>query len=106
MRRARSLQMLLAVFDGHGQHGEYCSEYCAFECIELIESDPASLEKDPKEVMFKQARAATTRPRHRPPHATPARQAGDQQSVCTSPTTSPPPVGADRRGRLAAQEEA
>jgi hypothetical protein len=53
-------QMLIAVYDGHGQHGEYCSEFVAFEVIELLEADMPALTADPKGAMFKQVRCAAT----------------------------------------------
>mmetsp|Transcript_16904 Transcript_16904/g.35650 ORF Transcript_16904/g.35650 Transcript_16904/m.35650 type:complete len:413 (-) Transcript_16904:536-1774(-) len=73
-------QMLLAVYDGHGQHGEHCSEFVAFECIELLESDPAGLSANPRDVLFKQIVEADARLRKK--RDVPSYESGTTAIVC------------------------
>jgi len=39
-------QMLLAVYDGHGLHGELVSEFASFTYVDLLEADASSLRSD------------------------------------------------------------
>ena len=64
-------QMLLAVYDGHGVHGELVSEYASFTYAELLEADE-SLQSDTIECMRRNM--ASSHPRlapaaRRPPPA-------------------------------------
>lgn len=44
-------QMLLAVYDGHGLHGELVSEFASFTYVDLLEADAEALKADPVECM-------------------------------------------------------
>eukprot|EP00908_Phaeocystis_cordata_P015042 Transcript_26156.p1 GENE.Transcript_26156~~Transcript_26156.p1 ORF type:complete len:435 (-),score=166.00 Transcript_26156:190-1494(-) len=46
-------QMLLAVYDGHGLHGELVSEFATFTYVDLLEADVENLKSDPVECMRK-----------------------------------------------------
>jgi serine/threonine protein phosphatase PrpC len=41
------------VYDGHGQHGEYVSEYASFTFVDLMEEDIDNLKADPRAAMRK-----------------------------------------------------
>ena len=73
-------QMLLAVYDGHGQHGEHCSEFAAFECIQLLETDANTLAVDPKKALFKQIVEADSRMRKK--RDVPSYESGTTAIVC------------------------
>ncbi|KAL3930229.1 MAG: hypothetical protein SGPRY_001625 [Prymnesium sp.] len=72
--------MLMAVFDGHGQHGEHCSEYAAFECIELLESHPTALKQNPRDALFTQIVEADSRLRKK--RDVPSYESGTTAIVC------------------------
>ena len=44
-------QMLLAVYDGHGLHGELVSEFASYTYVDLLEADAEALKADPSECM-------------------------------------------------------
>ena len=46
-------QMLLAVYDGHGLHGELVSEFASFTYVELLEAEASLLETDTEGCMLR-----------------------------------------------------
>ena len=44
LTRSRAVQLLVGVYDGHGQNGELCSEFICFTLSDLIEADKAQQE--------------------------------------------------------------
>ena len=46
-------QMLLAVYDGHGLHGELVSEFASFTYVELLEAEASALQTDTEGCMLR-----------------------------------------------------
>ena len=46
-------QILLAVYDGHGPHGEKISEFASFTYVELLEAEASALETDTEGCMLR-----------------------------------------------------